>query len=408
LESGETLRIREENGEYMLTYKGPRVKSVRARQKPKMEMPFDKELFPYVYETYDVLDVIEKERTVFRKGGLVISLDHVQGVGDYIEISGQVPEQEAQIIDLFHQLGIGREQITTASYLDLKQRYALLEKFRTREDLALIFLKGGNQGGVHPQLKKAIIERLSEWFEIVEGQAHEVSFNEMLTRWGKGYLYYHFLKPIEENPALDDAFKQQLRRAIAERNEALFNDWLKQARIYAHADTALQRVLRTYDYYASRGQQLMLKLRPGIRLPNGDKPLQQFVKETIVGKTFCFDAEHPQLRAIVADALRDQDMLSFVIDAPLRMLDNADAGSKRLLSSIFNGIHCPDAGAELLAEVTTFTNRDVLAFNQFFEQEARRRTLIHSEKSGKFADAVLLIEPVFISSAGIHSIEEAI
>ena len=118
LETGEILRIREENGGVDATYKGPLMKS-ELRYKPKLEIPFEKEWVTLIENDYDVLCQIRKKRVIYSHDGLIINLDDVERLGTFIEVSSQSVEDEDEIKELFNTMGIPEENIITESYFDL-------------------------------------------------------------------------------------------------------------------------------------------------------------------------------------------------------------------------------------------------------------------------------------------------
>ncbi|MCU0652444.1 MAG: tetratricopeptide repeat protein, partial [Candidatus Omnitrophica bacterium] len=232
-----------------------------------------------------------------------------------------------------------------------------------RKDVALICLKGGNIGGLHPKIKNKIIRQLSQWFEFIEGEKHKTSFKETVDRWGTGYLYFHFRKKIEENANLDKGFINTLVRCMETKNEEQFNLWLQEAKQLAKKTPELLMPLLVYEYYANESQQLLLKLRPGIILNMRGAPLQRFVKRNIVGATFCYDAKPSELRFVIKEALqKEEGLFRSNMKEATRIFGKIDYETERFISSIFNGIHCADAGAELEQEVATLTDKDMAIF----------------------------------------------
>ena len=84
--TGESVRIREEAGHNILTYKGPAVEG-KFRERPKFEFEIDAETKAKFLTIYgDSVKVIKKHRTLYQFDEAVISIDMVDGLGDFIEV----------------------------------------------------------------------------------------------------------------------------------------------------------------------------------------------------------------------------------------------------------------------------------------------------------------------------------
>ncbi|HKZ35687.1 MAG TPA: class IV adenylate cyclase [Patescibacteria group bacterium] len=84
--TGESVRIREEAGHNILTYKGPAVEG-KFRERPKFEFEIDAETKAKFLTIYgDSVKVIKKHRTLYQLDEAVISIDMVDGLGDFIEV----------------------------------------------------------------------------------------------------------------------------------------------------------------------------------------------------------------------------------------------------------------------------------------------------------------------------------
>ncbi|MBU4304061.1 MAG: class IV adenylate cyclase [Candidatus Omnitrophica bacterium] len=395
--TGEILRLREQNGKRSLTYKGPLMDS-KFRNKPKLEMPFERELIPYLEQDYKVFDRVKKIRSVYRLGDLIVNFDQVEGLGCFIEVSlhqtERGKEDDRKIQMLLEKLGFAHNDIIRESYLELSQSRKLMERFKSRDDTALIFLKGAEQGGLHPQVKARILAQLSQWFEIVEGEEHAVSFREMIDRWGTGYFKYHFLEKIKENQRFPADFVGELEGALENRDEKRFNAWLEKAKELAQEDGKFLMQLLVYEYYSGAGEQLLLKLKDGVNLDKEGKSLQTYVKEKIIGATFCYDADFKQSRGIIKKELQG-GVLRPVMEKALAISGKRGYEAERFISSIFNGIHRADFGPELELEFKTLTNADIAVFNRAFDKwEAEESAL----KPIETLDAV----------AAMHLVEQAI
>lgn len=127
-ETDEALRIREEGGRMVLSYKGPRV-SGEFRVRPKFEFEIDEETKKALLSIYDASAlVIKKERTLYQLDGVVFSLDQVtKVVGDTCTELGQFLEvrsivggaNEGQVKNMLARLGLAMSQGTKKSYPEM-------------------------------------------------------------------------------------------------------------------------------------------------------------------------------------------------------------------------------------------------------------------------------------------------
>lgn len=120
--AGELLRVRIENGEQSLTYKGPRVTDadgVGARHVTSpIELP-ENALRDWKFaDDYETVATLKKTRTLFQTGGVLIARDRVDGLGDFIEVRADDPTEAKRLRTLLAALCPGAVQ-TDASYLDL-------------------------------------------------------------------------------------------------------------------------------------------------------------------------------------------------------------------------------------------------------------------------------------------------
>jgi len=121
---GELLRLRLENGEVLLTYKGPfldRFSGARAATSP-IELPA--EAMRWFGDDYDVDATIRKRRTLFQADGFDIARDEIRNLGNYFEVRStsekSLPAMRAALAKL-----CPGETILTESYYDFwKSRVA--------------------------------------------------------------------------------------------------------------------------------------------------------------------------------------------------------------------------------------------------------------------------------------------
>ncbi len=91
-ETGESLRIREEAGRFILGYKGPDTGG-EFRNRPKFEFEIDSDTGDKLLSIYGETKTIEKDRTIYQLDGVVFSVDDVRVVdGDGEHILGKFVE----------------------------------------------------------------------------------------------------------------------------------------------------------------------------------------------------------------------------------------------------------------------------------------------------------------------------
>jgi predicted adenylyl cyclase CyaB len=124
--SDEVIRIRTENGRFLLGYKGPRVDS-EVRKRPKFEFEIDEETKQSVKSLYDEpVMAVHKDRNLYVLDGVVFSLDErvykfanssAWPLGDFVEIRSTVDDDRVK--KLVSKLGLSLDDKVTASYLDM-------------------------------------------------------------------------------------------------------------------------------------------------------------------------------------------------------------------------------------------------------------------------------------------------
>jgi adenylate cyclase class 2 len=127
----EALRIRELNGKPLITYKGPRLPGP-VKIRPEIELPLvhdtvESWLSIWQHLGFEIVARVSKIRSVYRISThdreLTITMDCVEGVGEYAEIERVVEEPSAienaknDILELASNLGLG--EIEKRSYLSL-------------------------------------------------------------------------------------------------------------------------------------------------------------------------------------------------------------------------------------------------------------------------------------------------
>ncbi len=98
----EALRLRFEDGKVEITYKGPREdrRAVKVREEVSCNIIGDAEELLSRLGFRKVAEVI-KEREVYEKEGVIVSLDRVEGLGEFVEIEGDANLREiAESLDI--------------------------------------------------------------------------------------------------------------------------------------------------------------------------------------------------------------------------------------------------------------------------------------------------------------------
>ncbi len=118
----EAFRIRCLNGNYFLTYKGPRIDS-DTKTREEIEVPAD----PGVQEILEKLGfmqaaIVEKTRKVFLFESFTICVDNVLGLGEFVVVETDDYAKKERLFEILEMLGVKREETITESYLELLER----------------------------------------------------------------------------------------------------------------------------------------------------------------------------------------------------------------------------------------------------------------------------------------------
>lgn len=118
-ESDELLRIREENGDLTLTYKGPRKLSF---QRPRIDFPINRKFAEVLlYLGYSNAVTSEKRRYKFKIADmptLDIVVDEVKNFGTYIEARIPSAEDEKKARNFLRELGVNVDSNSGATYFE--------------------------------------------------------------------------------------------------------------------------------------------------------------------------------------------------------------------------------------------------------------------------------------------------
>ncbi|MEA1998495.1 MAG: class IV adenylate cyclase, partial [Euryarchaeota archaeon] len=127
LSSGGALRVRDADGKYRLTYKGPK-KDDETTSRDEIEIGIESasEMIKILGELgfYEIYEVKKLRKTYLLKD-LVITLDDVDGLGEFIEVEGKASndwefkEKKDEIFKLLKKLGLSTDEISQRSYLEM-------------------------------------------------------------------------------------------------------------------------------------------------------------------------------------------------------------------------------------------------------------------------------------------------
>ncbi len=120
----EALRIRSVNGRSVLTYKGKKLDSI-SKTRPEFETEVDGDSARSILVALGFFEsgVVRKKREIFSWQGMIIALDSVEGIGEFIEVEKQaetnIEEHRNQIFEFLESLGIRKEDSIRTSYLEM-------------------------------------------------------------------------------------------------------------------------------------------------------------------------------------------------------------------------------------------------------------------------------------------------
>lgn len=119
-QSDEALRLRYSDGRWRITYKGPKVDQL-TKTREEIEMDIDPGIENVLLKLgFRRNMVIRKNRRILLLDNVELSLDRVEGLGDFVELEykgGSVERGKSEILDMMQKLGLkGSER---RSYLEL-------------------------------------------------------------------------------------------------------------------------------------------------------------------------------------------------------------------------------------------------------------------------------------------------
>ncbi|MDY6765087.1 MAG: class IV adenylate cyclase [Halobacteria archaeon] len=125
-ETDEAVRIRVDNGDAYLTYKGPKIDSrTKSREEFEVEVNDPREMDSILRSLgFEEFETVSKRREVYSLGEYEILLDDVKGLGEFVEVEREADEDEFDearegVIGIIEKLGIDPSESIRKSYLGL-------------------------------------------------------------------------------------------------------------------------------------------------------------------------------------------------------------------------------------------------------------------------------------------------
>jgi adenylate cyclase class 2 len=126
----EALRIRSLGGQAVLTYKGPKLDKV-SKTRVEIETSVDGTAAAKIFQSLGFIEAgaVRKKREIFRAGEIIVCLDEVEGLGEFLEVEIDVADNEdlassrAKLFEFLYKFGLNEKDSIRTSYLEM-----LLEK----------------------------------------------------------------------------------------------------------------------------------------------------------------------------------------------------------------------------------------------------------------------------------------
>ncbi|MGP8323574.1 MAG: class IV adenylate cyclase [Methanosarcinaceae archaeon] len=126
-DGGCALRVRDSDGKYRLTYKGPKKDDVTtSREEIEIGIESASEMIKILGELgFYEIGKVKKLRKTYLLEDLVITLDDVMGLGEFIEVEGKASndrefkEKKDEIFKLLKKLGLSTDEISKRSYIEM-------------------------------------------------------------------------------------------------------------------------------------------------------------------------------------------------------------------------------------------------------------------------------------------------
>jgi adenylate cyclase class 2 len=122
----EALRIRSVDDNSVLTYKGPKLDGI-SKTREELETPVDEVIIIKILNTlgFSKAEVVRKRREIFKAGEIIICLDEVEGLGEFLELEIAVENEKeleasrAKLFELLKQFGFEEKDSIRTSYLEM-------------------------------------------------------------------------------------------------------------------------------------------------------------------------------------------------------------------------------------------------------------------------------------------------
>jgi len=127
-ETDEALRVRRENGDECITYKGPKMDGETKTREEHETSVGDADVARAVFESlgFEEFGVVSKDRRVYSlDDGTTVTLDSVEGLGDFVEVereaetTEEVEQPRGLVLETLGNLGLDPEDSVRESYLEL-------------------------------------------------------------------------------------------------------------------------------------------------------------------------------------------------------------------------------------------------------------------------------------------------
>jgi len=122
----EALRIRSLDGQSVLTYKGPKLDGV-SKTREELETPVDEVSITRILHAlgFSEAGIVRKIREVFRAGEIIVCLDAVEELGEFLEVEIMAESEKNietsthRLFEFLKQFGFAEKDSIRASYLEM-------------------------------------------------------------------------------------------------------------------------------------------------------------------------------------------------------------------------------------------------------------------------------------------------